>query len=156
HSGDEHAARMLAGALKKRPELKVCAVAGRHSEAAGAQLLFDLTQYSVVGFFEVLKHYKELKSLFDEILRWIREHRPKVVCFVDYPGMNLRIAKRLTLEGLSARSGGATRLLYYISPQVWAWKAKRKFQMGTMLDSLAVIFPFEVDVFTGTNLDTRF
>ncbi|MDQ8205396.1 lipid-A-disaccharide synthase [Pelagicoccus sp. SDUM812003] len=156
HSGDEHAARMVRGALAKRPDLKVCTVGGRHTESVGAQLLFDLTQYSVVGFFEVLKHYGELKSLFDEILRWIREYKPKAVCFVDYPGMNLRIAQRLAEEGLSARAGGEIRLLYYISPQVWAWKEKRKFKMAKILDSLAVIFPFEVDVFEGTQLETRF
>lgn len=156
HSGDEHAARMVKATLQKRPELKVCAVGGRHLQTAGAQLLFDLTTYSVVGFVEVLKHYSELKQLFDEIVRWIREYKPKAVVFVDYPGMNLRIAQRLADEGVSFRSGGSTRLLYYISPQVWAWKEKRKYSMAKILDSLAVIFPFEVDVFEGTQLETRF
>ena len=156
HSGDEHAARMVSGALERSPQLSICAVGGRHLEAAGAQLLFDLTQFSVVGFFEVLKNYKELKSLFEEILRWIREYKPRVVCFVDYPGMNLRIAAKLAEEGIAYRTGGDTRLLYYISPQVWAWKEKRKFTMGKILDSLAVIFPFEVEVFNGTQLETRF
>lgn len=156
HSGDEHAARMIKAALGKRSGLSVCAVGGRHLESAGAQLLFDLTTYSVVGFVEVLKHYSELKQLFDEIVRWIREHKPKAVVFVDYPGMNLRIAQRLAEEGISFRTGGRTRLLYYISPQVWAWKEKRKFSMAKILDSLAVIFPFEVDVFEGTQLETRF
>lgn len=156
HSGDEHAARMVKSAMAKRPDLKVSAVGGRHLQAAGAQLLFDLTTYSVVGFVEVLKHYSELKSLFDEIVSWIREYKPKVVVFVDYPGMNLRIAKRLAEEKLTHRSGGDIRLLYYISPQVWAWKEKRKYSMAQMLDSLAVIFPFEVDVFEGTQLETRF
>ncbi len=156
HSGDEHAARMIRGALDREPDLKVCCLGGRHLQAAGAQLLFDLTQYSVVGFFEVLKHYKELKSLFEEVLRWIREHKPRAVCFVDYPGMNLRIAKKLFEEGIASRAGGSTKLLYYISPQVWAWKEKRKFDMGRMLDSLGVIFPFEVEVFNNTGLETRF
>lgn len=156
HSGDEHAARMIASALARNQSLRVCAVGGRHLEAAGAQLLFDLTKYSVVGFVEVLKHYKELKRLFDEIVGWIKTHRPRAVVFVDYPGMNLRIAKRLADEGISFRSGGSTRLLYYIGPQVWAWKPKRKFEMARILDSLAVIFPFEVEVFAETELDTRF
>ncbi|MBC2605532.1 lipid-A-disaccharide synthase [Pelagicoccus albus] len=156
HSGDEHAARMITAAKDKSPELNVCAVGGRHLEAAGAQLLFDLTEYSVIGFVEVLKHYKELKRLFDEIVSWITEYRPKVVVFVDYPGLNLRIAKKLTEEGISCKGGGSTRLLHYISPQVWAWKAKRKYEMAKILDSLAVIFPFEVDVFDDTGLEARF
>src|SRR5690606_18107869 len=90
------------------------------------------------------------------ILRWIREYKPRVVCFVDYPGMNLRIAQRLAEEGVAARAGGPTRLIFYISPQVWAWKAKRKHEMAKYLDALAVIFPFEVDVFRGTGLEARF
>lgn len=156
HSGDEHAARMVRSAIAKNENLKVCAVGGRHLEAAGAQLLFDLVEYSVIGLVEVLKHYSEYKLIFDETINWIRNHKPKVVVFVDYPGMNLRIAKRLMEEGIASTAGGDTRMLYYISPQVWVWKAKRKFQMAKMLDSLAVIFPFEVDVFEGTQLDTRF
>jgi len=156
HSGDEHAARLIEKALSRRPGLKVCALGGRRLEAAGAQLLFDLTEYSIVGFVEVLSHYSELKKLFEEIVLWIIEHRPRAVVFVDYPGMNLRIAKRLFEEDIAARAGGATRLLYYIGPQVWAWKAKRKYEMARILDSLAVIFSFEVDVFADTELETRF
>ena len=156
HSGDEHAARMVAAAIEKNPNLRVSALGGRHLDKAGAQLLFDLTQFSVVGFFEVLKHYGEFKKLFEEILRWIREYKPKIVCFVDYPGFNLRLANKLVEEGIAAKSGGDTRLLYYISPQVWAWKKKRKYKMARMLDSLAVIFPFEVVVFSDTDLETRF
>ena len=156
HSGDEHAARMLKSARLARPELRVSAIGGRKLQAAGAQLLFDLTRFSVVGFVEVLKNLREGLLLRDEIVRWIREYRPKVVCFVDYPGFNLNLAQTLANEGLSNRAGGPVRLIYYISPQVWAWKKKRKFKMAEILDSLAVIFPFEVDVFEGTRLETRF
>lgn len=156
HSGDEHAARMVKSAIVKDPDLRVCAIGGRHLQAAGAQVLFDLIEYSVIGLVEVLKHYSEYRKIFDETINWIREHRPKTVVFVDYPGMNLRIAKRLMEEGIASKAGGKTKLLYYISPQVWVWKAKRKFKMASMLDSLAVIFPFEVDVFEETQLETRF
>lgn len=156
HSGDEHAARMITAALLNRPDLRVCAIGGRKLQAAGAQLLFDLTSFSVVGFVEVLKNLRDALNLRAEIIRWIREHKPKAVCFIDYPGLNLSIAELLAKEGLSARAGGPTKLLYYISPQVWAWKEKRKYKMASILDSLAVIFPFEVDVFEGTRLETRF
>jgi len=156
HSGDEHGAEMVKRVLRKSPDLKVAAVGGRHLEAAGAQLLFDLTQFSVVGFVEVLKNYGSFKRLFDETIHWIREYRPKAVCFIDYPGFNLRVAQELEKEKLSRKQGGSIALLYYVSPQVWAWKAKRRFKMARLLDSLAVIFPFEVETFGDTSLETVF
>jgi len=107
HSGDEHAARLGADLRAKRPELAVCALGGKHLAAAGAQLLHDLTASSVVGFVEVLKNYSFFKALFDETLRWIAEHKPRAVCFVDYPGFNLRLAAALNERGLAAKAGGS-------------------------------------------------
>ncbi|MCH6255734.1 lipid-A-disaccharide synthase [Puniceicoccaceae bacterium K14] len=156
HSGDEHAARLVKSAKLKNPSLRVAAIGGRHVEKAGAELLFDLVRFSVVGFVEVIRTLKDQFRIRDEILRWVKTHRPKVICFVDYPGLNLRVAKALFDLGLTKKSGGDISLLFYISPQVWAWKAKRKYKMAEYLDSLAVIFPFEVEVFDDTGLDTRF
>lgn len=156
HSGDEHAARMVAELRAKKPGLAVCALGGKHLAAAGAQLLHDLTASSVVGFVEVLKNYSFFKALFDETLRWISEHRPRAVCFVDYPGFNLRLAAALNERGLAAKAGGPVRLLFYISPQIWAWKAKRRFKMARHLDALACIFPFEVDCYADTDLPVDF
>jgi len=156
HSGDEHAARMVAELRAKRPGLRVCALGGKHLEAAGAQVLFDLTASSVVGFVEVVKHYGFFKALFAETLRWIGEHRPKAVCFVDYPGFNLRLAASLNKSGLAAKAGGPVKLLFYISPQIWAWKAGRRFKMAKHLDALACIFPFEVACYADTQLPVEF
>ena len=156
HSGDEHAAVMVKQLLLNCPELKVAAIGGPQIEAAGAQLLFDLTDLSVVGFFEVLKHYKYFKKLFSAVLKWIIKYKPRAVVFVDYPGFNLRLAKALNKAGIAKKSGGDTQLLYYISPQIWAWKEKRKYEMAELLDGLSVIFPFEVECFSDTNLETTF
>lgn len=156
HSGDEHAARVIEAAREKQSNLAVCALGGRELEQAGAQILHDLTSSSVVGIFEVLKHYGYFKNLFEKTIAWIAEHRPHAVCFVDYPGFNLRLAQRLVEEGLARKGGGDMRLLYYISPQVWAWKKKRRFKMADVLDALAVIFPFEMGVFADTRLQTTY
>ena len=156
HSGDEHAARLVADLRAKRPGLAVCALGGKHLATAGAQLLHDLTASSVVGFVEVLKNYSFFKALFDETLRWIAEHKPRAVCFVDYPGMNLRLAAALNERGLAAKAGGPVKLLFYISPQIWAWKAKRRFKMARHLDALACIFPFEVECYADTDLPVEF
>src|SRR5436853_4512296 len=86
HSGDEHAATMVRELRVKNPAVAVAALGGPQLAAAGAQLLYDLTASSVVGLVEVLKNYSFFRALFAETLRWIAEPRPRVVCFVDYPG----------------------------------------------------------------------
>lgn len=156
HSGDEHAARLIAELRRKQPGLRIAALGGPGMAAAGAQLLHDLTATSVVGFVEVLKHYGFFKSLFAATLDWIARHRPRAVCFVDYPGFNLRLAAQLRERGLSVKGGGATKLLFYISPQIWAWKAKRRFTMARDLDALATIFPFEPACYADTTLPAEF
>lgn len=156
HSGDEHAARAVRELRAKHPAVKVCALGGPNLAAAGAQVLHDLTASSVVGFVEVLKSYSFFKALFEETLRWIAEHRPRAVCFVDYPGLNLRLAAALRERGISVKGGGEVKLLFYISPQIWAWKSKRRFAMARDLDALAVIFPFEIDCYQDTELPVEF
>ena len=156
HSGDEHGARMVRELRAKQPGLAVAALGGPELAAAGAQLLLDLTASSVVGLVEVLKNYSFFRALFAETLRWIAEYQPRAVCFVDYPGLNLRLAAALRERGLSVKGGGKIRTLYYISPQIWAWKARRRFTMARDLDAMAVIFPFEVACYADTSLPVEF
>ncbi len=155
HSGDQHAARMVRGVLAAEPEWRVCALGGPALSAAGAQLLEDLTAQSTMGFavFGRLSYYR---TLIAEVVRWIGEHRPRAVCFVDSSGLNLRIAKGLFEEGFTAKAGGHTKALYYISPQIWASRAKRRFVMAQHLDGLASIFPFEREVYADTDLPVEF
>ena len=147
---------MVSDALKLNPNLKICAFGGEKLSECGAQLLFDMTSFSVVGLVEVLKNYGFFKKLSEAVVDWIGKYRPKAVCFVDYPGFNLHIASILKQRGISQKGGGSVKLLYYISPQIWAWKASRRFKMAELLDSLAVIFPFETKCYADTNLDTHF
>jgi lipid-A-disaccharide synthase len=156
HSGDEHAARMVQELLVKQPALKVCVLGGPRLAAAGAQLLHDLTGSSVVGLVEVLKNFRFFRQLFGATLAWIEQHRPHAVCFVDYPGFNLRLAQALHARGLTRTARGEIRALYYISPQIWAWKAGRRFEMAEHLDAMAVIFPFEVKSYADTVLPVEF
>jgi len=156
HSGDEHAARLLRKCLRENPDLEVAAIGGENLRQSGAHLLYNPLESAVVGFVEVLRHLDYLKALMDLTYEWIAENRPKVVCFVDYPGFNLRIAKRLFQNGISHKAGGNVKLAYYISPQIWAWKAKRRFTMEKQLDGLGVIFPFEVESYQDTQLPVEF
>jgi lipid-A-disaccharide synthase len=139
-----------------QPTLAIAALGGPELASAGAELLYDLTASSVVGLVEVLKNYSFFKTLFNELLRWIETHRPRAICFVDYPGLNLRLAAALRERGLSVKGGGTIKLLFYISPQIWAWKAGRRFTMARNLDAVAVIFPFEVKCYADTALPVEF
>lgn len=156
HSGDEQAARMLKGALAANPGLRVCAFGGESLASAGAQLLFDMTAFSVVGLFEVLKNYSFFKKLSESIVDWIDRYRPAVVCLVDYPGFNLRLASALKRRAISAKGGGSVRVVYYIGPQIWAWKAGRRFEMASTIDDIALIFPFEPACYADTSLTAHF
>ncbi len=156
HSGDEHAARLVAGLLGRRPALRVAALGGPRLAAAGAQLLYDRTKVSVVGLGEVVRNLSYFREIIAETVRWIGEHRPRAVCFVDNSGVNLRIAEALRLAGISSKGGGTVRTFYYISPQIWASRAGRRFEMARNLDALAVIFPFEIGCYADTGLDVEF
>lgn len=156
HSGDENAARMVAGCLGRLPQARVCALGGPRLAAAGAQLLCDLTGSSVVGFGGVLRHLRFFQAMRRETLGWIAKYRPRAVCFVDYSGFNLRVAQALRERGLSRKGGGAIRLLYYISPQIWASRPNRRFDMARNLDALASIFPFESEAYSDTVLPVEF
>lgn len=155
HSGDAHAARMVRELCAKRPGTVVCALGGPRLAAAGAQLLRDLTVGSTMGF-AVLAKLSFYRALIAEIVRWIGAHRPRAVCFVDSSGLNLRIAAGLFARGFSAKAGGPTQALYYISPQLWASRRGRRFAMAKHLDGLAAIFPFEPEVYADTALPVEF
>lgn len=156
HSGDEHAGELVRELLEREPSLSIAAIGGKVLQAAGAHLIHDLTQSSVIGFWEVVKKYGFFKKIFNQLLDYVEIARPKAILFVDYPGFNLRFAKALYEKKLSVKGGGSIPLHYYISPQIWAWKAKRRFEMAKHLDGLAVLFPFELDCYKDTDLPVEF
>ena len=156
HSGDQHAAKVVAELLKARPGLRVAAFGGPQLRAAGAQLLMVMTGFSAVGIVEILSAYPFYRKLFARMVSWTTQWKPKVVVLVDYPGLNLRLANELRKAGLSRAGFGETAVIQYVSPQLWAWKPKRRFTMARDLDSVGTIFPFEPAVYADTKLDARF
>jgi lipid-A-disaccharide synthase len=139
-SGDRLAADLLRE-LKKNPKLRAFGVGGPMLKAAGQEQSLDLAKHAVVGLTDVLKNLPKFLKIFREVKHDIAEVNPDVVVLVDYPGFNLRLAKALH----GKRNGPA--VVYYVSPQVWAWKAGRAKTMERILERLLVIFPFEVDWF---------
>ncbi len=156
HSGDELAAHMVHNLLEENPHLKIAALGGDRLKESGVELVYNMVDHSVMGLVDVIKNYSFLKSLFDNTLSWIKEHQPRHICFVDYPGFNLRLARALKELRLSQKGGGEIGLHYYVSPQIWAWKSKRRFKMAKTLDSLGVLFPFEKECYLDTDLPVTY
>lgn len=138
-SGDMHAAHLVAALQKQDPSLVFAGIGGQMMAEQGVHLYNDLTKISVVGFVEVLKHYREFKRIFDETIEHVERIRPDAVILVDYPGFNLRLAKQLKKRG--------HRIIYYISPQVWAWKKERVHLIRQVVDKMLVLFKFEQDFY---------
>ena len=105
--------------------------------AAGQEQLFDLAAHAVLGLTEVLKQYFKFRGFFNRVLDLAKQERPDAVILIDYPGFNLRLAAKLRRELPGSRT------IYYISPQVWAWKAGRVKNMQRDIDLLLTILPFE-------------
>jgi len=109
-----------------------------------------LGEAAVLGLWEVLKKYSYFRRKMEETLTRIQNESPDAVVFIDYPGFNLRLAKRLREGGYSGK------LIYYISPQVWAWKKGRIKTMAGLLDLMICIFPFEKELYESSGLRTIF
>ncbi|MCD4780579.1 MAG: lipid-A-disaccharide synthase [Candidatus Omnitrophica bacterium] len=146
-SGDIHAAHLVTELKKINPTFSFSGLGGPRLEAAGVEIYKDLTKLAVVGFTEVIKHYHEFKQAFDLILNKITETQAEAIILVDYPGFNLRLAKAINKK---------IKVIYYISPQVWAWKKNRVFLIKKYIDKMMVIFPFEKDFYARYGIYARF
>lgn len=155
-SGDEHGAYLVRQFLGEFRGASVCAVGGLQLAQEKTQFLYNLTDHAAMGTLEVIKNIRFFSTFLDRIVDWICRFRPRRVCFIDSPALNLRIAERLYLKKVSHRGGGDVFLYHYIAPQVWAWRANRRFLFARYLDALGVIFPFELDSFRDTTLPTTF
>ena len=155
-SGDQHGALLVEDLISIYPHLRCAAIGGPCLQEKGAFLVYPLVKHAVVGVIEVLKNYRTFQQIFSNTIEWIRKHKPKCILLIDYPGFNLRLAKELKKIGISVKGGGKVKIIQYVSPQLWAWKPKRRFLMEKVLDGLGVIFPFEVDCYRDTELPVTF
>ncbi len=150
-SGDTHGAGLMQALKEQRPELRFEGLGGPKMRAVGGDGIDDWVETAgVVGLWEVLKMYGWFKRRFEQTVAGILQAPPAAVVLVDYPGFNLRVAKAL-------RAGGYRgNILYYISPQVWAWKKGRVKVMARVLDLVICIFPFEKPFYEASGLRAEF
>ncbi|MDR3316798.1 MAG: lipid-A-disaccharide synthase [Puniceicoccales bacterium] len=155
-SGDELGAELISDCRRLRPEMAIYGIGGANMRSATPHFLFDLVEHAVMGFVEVLRHHRFFRQFIRETIDWIVRSKPRRICFIDSPALGLRIAQELTGRGISRKGGGAISLFQYVAPQVWAWKPQRRFALAHCLDSLAVLFPFEVKSFSDTELPVTY
>jgi lipid-A-disaccharide synthase len=148
-SGDIHASALIEQLKATYPNIEISGIGGRHMKAAGAELVYDLASYGVTGFTEVFRYLIILRKAFRLIQEHLRQQKPDLLILVDYPGFNLRLAKY-------AKRVLGLKILYYISPQIWAWKAKRIHLIKECVDRMAVILPFEKAIYEQAGVPVSF
>lgn len=146
-SGDEHAARVVRAARRQRPDLRFVGVAGPEMIAAGVEPLFRAEELAVVGFLEVVRHLPRLRRVMRRLGDELESGRIDLCLTVDYPGFNLRLARR-------ARAAGVPTM-HYIAPTVWAWGRGRIRSFAQAVDRLALIFDFEEPLWREAGVDAH-
>ncbi|MBN1464870.1 lipid-A-disaccharide synthase [candidate division KSB1 bacterium] len=145
-SGDLHGGK-LAQALKEEPGVELFGVGGEQM-APHMELLYHVQDLAYVGFTEILKHLPFFIKVYRDLVRAAVQRNPAVVVLIDYPGLNLRLGKKLKAMGFT--------VFYFIAPQVWAWHQGRARKMASFIDRMAVIFDFEVKFFRAFGIDAHF
>jgi lipid-A-disaccharide synthase len=147
-SGDAHAARLVNELKKIDDSIDFRGMGGDSLRAAGVDVFIDMAEIAVVGFVEVLKKYNLIKAELNKLKQNITEQPPDLLILVDYQEFNQRLAAY-------AKSIGV-KVLFYIGPQVWAWRPKRVYKMGRIVDHIAVIMPFEKALYDDANVPVTF
>ena len=150
-SGDNHGAALMQALRRLQPDVALSGRGGPQMKAtAGGHFLDWSDESGIVGLWEVVKHYGYFRREFKKTLAEIAVAKPDAVVLIDYPGFNLRLARVLRERSL----GG--KIIYYISPQVWAWNRGRIPRMARWLDLMLCIFPFEAELYEQSGLRTIF
>jgi lipid-A-disaccharide synthase len=147
-SGDQHAAHMFQELQKLCPSLKGMGMGGNKMRQAGIDIRFDSSGIGVIGLVEILKHYGEIRLALQVMKQTLMDEKPDLLICVDYKEFNLKLARFAKKLGV--------KVLFYVSPQVWAWRSGRVVTYGKAIDMMAVIFPFETAYYEAKNVPVRY
>lgn len=150
-SGDLYGARLareLRAAVPPGVKLNISGMGGREMRAAGVDCRVDSTELGVMGVFEVFRLIGTFIRIFRYFVRQAKIERPDAVVTIDYPGFNIRLARKLRRMGIP--------VVWYISPHVWVWGRRRIPKLAEYCRKMLLIFPFETQVYAGTGLETEF
>ena len=144
-----HAASLIREIRKLIPDVSVTGIGGPEMLKEKAVLLYDLKQVNFIGFSSVIRNIKKIKSILNKSVSEIKNNDPSAVILVDYPGFNLKLIKEI-------RKFYKGKIIYYISPQLWAWHKSRVKIIEKYVDLMLVVFPFEVDFYKNENVKAEF
>ena len=147
-SGDVQGGKLVAAIKELSPDVTITGIGGDNMEAAGMELLHHIREMSFLGFTEVLKHLPFIHKIMNELTEWIETNRPETIVLIDYPGFNLKLAARAKKLGC--------RVVYYISPQIWAWGGGRIKKIARFVDHMIVVFPFEEELYRSAGVKVDF
>ena len=147
-SGDQHGAALVRALRERFPQLQVYGLGGDHMRAAGVETLFDVQTLNVVGVVEILAKVPSGLRMAHQLLRAAARRGTRVVVLIDAPGFNLNFARLAKRAGLS--------VVYYISPQIWAWRQRRVKRVARYVDKMLTLFPFEVPFYTAAGVDAEY
>ena len=147
-SGDMHASALIKAILKIDPSLNIYGIGGTKMEKAGLKSVYDLSRLSIVGLTEVFSRLPCVFIAYRKLKTVVAIKRPDVAVLVDYPEFNLFLARFLKRIGVP--------VIYFISPQIWAWRKKRIKKIARLVDKMIVIFPFEVPLYEREGVDVEF
>jgi lipid-A-disaccharide synthase len=146
-SGDLHGSFLIKALKRLEPGLNVKGMGGEKMRASGLEGI-DSTPLSVVGIVEVLGKFPKIRRAFGQLKDLLDRERFDCVVLIDYPDFNLRFAKEAKKRGIT--------VIYYISPQVWAWRGKRIAEIARVVDKMIVVFPFEVPIYRDAGVDVEY
>jgi lipid-A-disaccharide synthase len=147
-SGDLHGAHLIKSLQRLNPELSFCGMGGSEIARTGAEILFEASKISVVGFFEVISHLKDIIAAQRTLRKRLTESKPALLILIDFPDFNLLLARKAKKLGIP--------IFYYISPQVWAWRSGRVKTIKRLVDKICVILPFEESYFRSRGVDATY
>ncbi len=144
-SGDLHGASLIEELKRLDPSLSITGIGGDKMESAGMEIIYHIKKMAFLGFVEIIRHLPFIKKVQKDIVRKIRTDNIDTVVLIDYPGFNLSLAKKLRPLG--------KKIIYYISPQVWAWGKGRIKKIKVLTDKMLVVFPFEEKLYKDNGVD---
>jgi lipid-A-disaccharide synthase len=147
-SGDQHGAQLIKAMQKKNPALFFCGIGGPALRQAGVRILVDACELTVVGITEVISKLPGILKGMGTIKKLLRSLKPELLILIDFPDFNLHLAATAKKIGIP--------VLYYISPQIWAWRRGRVKRIGRLVDHMAVILPFEQQFYTANQVPATF
>ncbi len=147
-SGDQHAAELVQKLRAMIPDVNIWGIGGDELQRQGMEIVVHLNRMAFLGVGEVVRHLPFIKKVMQQILQRAKAERPDCALLVDYPGFNLRMARRLKKLGIP--------VLYYISPQLWAWGRRRVKIIRQYVDEMLVLFPFEKDFYEAHGIKAQY